>query len=595
VIENGPEPLVAAAVVEVARELGRAASPQELLATPVLVPDIASHAVLTGLDHAIIEDLHALAAVCRQPHDRLGVEHVLLGAPQVRRVPVAGLVRLASHSEEWAAVEFNRVIPERLLAQRYVENYDFFENQIAAQLVDRLRRYLAGRIRDLTSLRTHLADLTEYQKVLQARQSHWKLQRLATLLAEAADDSQRQSEPVKAALNRLTELYTSVNLLRGSPLYYRANRRALIPFRLPRTNLLTRDRRYHRTATLWEAWALRETREIATLEHNQREFPKAYSAYVAAIALRACSILGLAPVNTGMPLTDEAPLDLGTEDGARLRLHVTEGTNTELSSGGVPLARIVALAEDLTADPSAARVEEALTRTFLMCRATETPTVVAYPGRPAGRADLPPKLRRLTHWIGPFPAGTGAPSALLGVVPVTPLEIESTERMARALRWTWYATWLLEMGRLTARIDERNSESQRSPRRMLGGISDEVVRVGELTRLLTPCPLCRKTKRVSFDPGQRGAFRYLCADCDGQWGIRICGTCQRLFPVLTDSKPAGANEDHDPYDTGDKIDARFGSDVLALPCPSFPDWTRFRCPWCGTCQGSPSCRCDYSV
>jgi antitoxin (DNA-binding transcriptional repressor) of toxin-antitoxin stability system len=316
---------------------------------------------------------------------------------------------------------------------------------------------------------------------------------------------------------------------------------------------------------------------------------------VAAIALRACSILGLAPVNTGMLLTDEAPLDLGTEDGARLRLHVTEGTKTELSSGGVPLARIVALAEDLTADPSAARVEEALTRTFLMCRATETPTVVAYPGRPAGRADLPPKLRRLTHWIGPFPAGTGAPSALLGVVPVSPLEIESTERMARALRWTWYATWLLEMGRLTARIDERSSESQRSPRRTLGGISGEVVRVGELTRLLTPCPLCRKTKRVSFDPGQRGAFRYLCADCDGQWGIRICGTCQRLFPVLTDSKPAGANEDHDPYDTGDKIDARFGSDVLALPCPSFPDWTRFRCPWCGTCQGSPSCRCDYTV
>jgi hypothetical protein len=110
------------------------------------------------------------------------------------------------------------------------------------------------------------------------------------------------------------------------------------------------------------------------------------------------------------------------------------------------------------------------------------------------------------------------------------------------------------------------------------------------------CPLCRKTRRVSFEPRDRGTFRCLCADCGGQWGTRVCGARQHVFPVLIDGKPVSTDaedSDQDPYDTGDKIDARFGSEVLSLPCPSFPDWTRFRCSWCGIRQGSPSCRCNY--
>jgi hypothetical protein len=130
----------------------------------------------------------------------------------------------------------------------------------------------------------------------------------------------------------------------------------------------------------------------------------------------------------------------------------------------------------------------------------------------------------------------------------------------------------------------------------------ELRRAEDVIRRLMACPLCRKTRRVSFEALGRGTFRCRCADCEGRWGVRVCGAGQHVFPVLTDGKPVSTDaddsdqdlddSDQDPYDTGDKIDARFGSDVLALPCPWFPDWTRFRCPWCGICQGSPSCRCN---
>ena len=153
-----------------------------------------------------------------------------------------------------------------------------------------------------------------------------------------------------------------------------------------------------------------------------------------------------------------------------------------------------------------------------------------------------------------------------------------------------------ELARLHTELSEHRGGPSRSSSPALEAtaidqVSSELRRAEDVIRRLMACPLCRKTRRVSFEPRDRGTFRCLCADCGGQWGTRICGARQHVFPVLTDGKPVSTDaedSDQDPYDTGDKIDARFGSEVLALPYPSFPDWTRFRCPWCGICQGSPS-------
>lgn len=160
---------------------------------------------------------------------------------------------------------------------------------------------------------------------------------------------------------------------------------------------------------------------------------------------------------------------------------------------------------------------------------------------------------------------------------MTPLEIESAERMARALRWAWYATWM---------------ETAYQP-----GTDTASAAVGQLRT----CPLCRHSTTVTFK-AWKGAFACRC-ECGGNWGIRICGACHEEFRVFwaresaaRDSSGGGGDDGDgkDPYATGDKVDAKFGSEVLALPCPSFADWTRFRCPWCNRCQGAPSCGCGSS-
>ncbi len=568
-----PGPLVTASVIHVARQLECTGSVREYLDTPVLVPDIADQAASTELEEAIERHLPALTAICGRPHDRLTVEHVLMRAAQARRVPVAGLARLASRSEDWAGVRFGEIVPGKLLAQRYDEDYDFYENQVAVQLVDGLRRYIAQRVDKLEKLERHLADLKRYQEALEdGRLSHWTQRRLANLLAEAAHESERQSVPVADALGWLTRLRVRVNLLRGSPLYSKANRRVAIPSRLRRTNLLTRDRRYHDTARLWEAWALRESRESDILREHRREFPAAYTAYVTAIVLRACQILGLTPIDPSQPMTGGAPVELGTTDGIRLRLLAACEGIVELSAVDVPVVRVVALPNDLTVGGSATETDESVTALFRRLGGTSVPTIVAHPSDASARDAMPDDLVRRMHWTGRFPSGTGVPEALRGVIPVTPLEIESTERMARALRWAWYATWM---------------ETAYQP-----GTDTASAVVGQLRT----CPLCRRSTTVTFE-ARDDTFACRC-ECGGNWGTRICGTCHEKFPVFfwarksTDRKSGeDEGEGKDPYVTGDKVDAIFGSEVLALPCPSFTDWTKFRCPQCNVCQGAPSCGC----
>jgi hypothetical protein len=405
--QREPAQLVAASTVHLARELHRATSVQGLLDTPVLIPNVEDHAVLPDLDRVIIDYLPSLTAVCSQPHDRLTVEQVLVRAPLARRVPVAGLMRLASHSEDWATVEFNRVIPQRLQARRYVDDYDFYENQVAAQLVDRLHRYLSGRLHDLSTLERHIMDLSKYEYALQGPQSHWKRQKLATLLTEATG-TQGQAAPIKDALRQLKELHAQVNLLRGSPLYQHVNRRTTIPFRLPRTNLLTRDRRYHRTALLWEAWALCEANDTMTRQEYRHHFPPAYVAYVTAIVLRAYRILGLVPADSTAQLREpwDSTIELVSAN-VRLFMQVKDSGVIEMRSGDRAVVRVVPLDVDLTAERSPVKAREALASVFHDCEAVVTPTVIVYPGQRELRATLPADLQRLLHTTGPLPPDSG--------------------------------------------------------------------------------------------------------------------------------------------------------------------------------------------
>lgn len=621
--DGKPDVLVLTAVTDVARTLLASVTVADWLKGNMFVSDTIDRGTLNELDRAAMQEIDALTDVCRRPHDRLDSTTELVRAALVRRVPPRGLTRLASHPEDWAGVEHGRIHPHRLVSQRYVEYLDFYENRVAAKLVDRLREYLSRRIRELTTLAEGLADLGEYQRALEREQSWRRLERLSRLVATAVSDTTGPLSLVQESLAELVKVRTSVLRLRDSPAYKHANRRARVPLRLMRTNLFNNEGRYRRVGFLWDQWAVSETRTKELQRDTDRSFLESYDAYVTALTIRACGVLGFVPLEQDSPVPTVGAKVRLSGPGGELVCGLDKDGAVRIMASEKVLVRVVAIGHDLSAAAPESVVQARVDRLDDACAKSPTPLIVAYPGLRSGRAALPGALRKRVHSIGLRAGPGGRTPELAAVVPVTPLEIEGEERLARALRWAVFgvpmvrlypptfsvrdqhvelgARWFRTVGRggdlevlQRPSVTERNDfvqsfASARERGRSLAAvqeIADLVDACSAQFNLLETCPLC-KGSATEFEPRARSTFQSHCKGCETSWGIRICGPCGQRYPTLWPK-----NAVVDAYDE-DRLDMTAGADLLALPCPTATPGTRFRCPWCMQCAGMPRCGCAF--
>ncbi|WP_435586215.1 DUF2357 domain-containing protein [Micromonospora aurantiaca (nom. illeg.)] len=622
-----PDILVLASVTDVARTLRTSATVGDWITGNMFVPDTTDRAMLNELELAAINEVGALTEVCRRPHDRLDSTTELVRASLARRVPPGGLTRLASHTEDWAGVEHGQIHPLRLVSLRYVEHLDFYENRVAAQLVDRLREHLSRRIRELTTLADGLADLDEYEQSLRRTQSWRKLERLSKLVAHAVSDAAAPSALIQDSLRELRRVRTKILALRDSIAYRHASRRAHVPMRLVRTNLFSNDGRYRRVGSLWDRWAVHETKAKELQREVDESFLESYDAYVAALTVRACGVLGFTPIDPDAPVpTAGSAVQLHSPSG-ELTCSLDQDGGMRVLSGDQVLVRVLAIGHDLSAAAPDSVVRDWIDRVDEACSASPTPLVVAYPGLRSSRAGLPGPIRRRVHSTGPHSRTRARSQELIAIVPITPLEIEGEERLARALRWTVLGLSMVRQYPLTLSTGARRPqltadwfrtsgkggelELLRRPSAMerallLQSFDDHGRRSGGLRAsrqeeflrelagsldacaaqfdLFQTCPLCAGSA-TALQPRDRDTFHCRCESCETFWGTRVCGPCGERYPILW---PKNAVVDAGDED---RLDMTAGADILALPCPTAVPGTRFRCPWCKHCAGMPGCGC----
>ncbi|MFI7283048.1 DUF2357 domain-containing protein [Micromonospora chersina] len=606
------DPLVVGSVIDTSRVLARAGDVSAWMTTNMFVPDTVERASLRDFDREVQHGLDNLAHVCLRPHDRLARTEEVVRADVARRVPPAGLARLAGHPEEWAGVEHGRIHPLRVLSLRYVEDVDFYENRVAAQLVDRLDEYLTRRIHELTLLGAGLADMSAFVGALHGTSSWRRRERIAELVAVAVADKAASAAAIKATHAALANARGRLRALRHSPALTHADRRARVPMRLRWTNLFTNDRRYRRVGKLWERWAVQQAAEMDQARAASRDFPAAYRTYVAVLSLRALALLGYRPDDPDAP----APAA-----GTRLRLRgpaeeltwsMSEDGTVAVHAGGTEVTRIVTDPRDL-----GAKVPEPVRQGWLAdLAALPGPVVVVYPGLRATRSSLPRPVRRGLH-----PAGFGTTACL---VPISPLEVEGEERLGRALRWTlqgpWFShgyplpvalptgvptlparNWLRPVGGRRVLLLRRPTPEERSHliREAVDGHQgpsrDSQLLPAELTAALDAagaafgrfdtCPLCQESG-ARLHVRDRDTFQARCGNCEAIWGSRVC-SCGARYPVLWPYNAIIDTAD------GDRIDRTAGADVLAMPCTAAETapGSRFRCPKCQECGGRPGCTC----
>jgi hypothetical protein len=588
---------------------------------PPLVPGVQEKMKLLPWEEHLRTRLPHLRIVCHRPRAHLHAEIERVPVSRARRVPGKALAHLAAHPEDWERRTLSGVRPRRILSVLTSESLDIYENRLAADLIDRLRVRLAARARALRDLLDQIAASMDFGGA--ARGTRFRRDRVyrrwghTSLRREDWDGGHRTLR----AIERMEE---EVSALRDSPLY-----RALPEGRRTvgapkRTNLLAKDQHYRHIADLWlildrSAHRPPETPEEAyrSAQEDLRDFAR-FTWLLLVHAWDAC----------GFEVVEEvdAEVVLRARWGGYYRVRRRrDGSQEVLGPDARPLLRCVPVRAAL-AQPSGDAVAGALAQLRAPYPDSRQgwqddplpgcPVVVVYPGRSADLAALPDQGASVNRCVA-------IPDASPGFVPVSTQDIDSVERLGRALRWATQSPAMLAYpprvpvpsgARVLLAVHEPGTYVLRTPwapaeRRRItdelerakrtaaarGAVAQTDVlalaeygaalqRAEEDLQGLSTCPVCpARGVRVRFDGRDRDTFAARCEECGTTWGLELCPTCGDRVPYLLPRSEEGDPTLQEPGG----IDRVFGADLLAEPAGAGASRGRVRC---GRCASSPSCK-----
>ncbi|MEZ4408110.1 MAG: hypothetical protein R3A52_16785 [Polyangiales bacterium] len=558
-----------------------------------VVQSLDGDAGMTPLELAIEANLDALHAVCRAPRTLLRYDDDRSPVSQARRVSSRSIADLVSRPSDWERRTLRGVRPARVLSVVSEDDWDLYENRVAARLIDRLLALLVPRLQQLAQMKALLDEGHDFTD--ETRGSHWRARRLSqTWERVAADDAVRSQ--VRATSQRLTALTDALRTLLTSTLYTHVLRGAQVEDALRPTNILSNDFHYRRVAELWRRVALTLARAAPTRADAlrlRRLVSAHFDAFSRLLVLQALHGFGYRPTSSEARFAD-----------GRLRLHGPRGELEllPLPDGALVLKQgdralpIVALpvspAGDDAAVVEATKVvaDDALVLLYGRLAAGvkgDTAAVLAGWSRPrvllvspwsldavertarvlgawdaAGRLDrYPPRV----DWRGAPPRGLPdwARSVAGTLIAVRPPSEDEREAPSRAT--TVPGTRVVS--------DDREQAKARA----LGALRAEAQGIG----WLATCPVCRGADVVFDDrfqpdaPVERQTVWCRCRGCTASWGLRACGRCQRgrfaaLDPGLNLECPADAAS----------IDRAYGRDLWARPQRGADDRRAYSCPHC---------------
>ena len=362
--------------------------------TSPLAPGLDKAVKQHPLEDKIEDELHHLEEVCRKPRTHIRLETERVSVSRARRIDARAPAWLAAHTEDWEHRRITGVQPNRILAQVREEEWNLYENRVAARLVDNLAGWLRRRIAEVRRVLDDIfVRLAEYR--VSADGSRHRMKRIFDLWGEAWEASHGR-EAAEQTLRRLERLLYRILRLMDSPLYRNVPPAAQVPRALRSTNLLANDANYRGVARLWHQWSDLAPQALspAQLYRRHQAVHSGFDAWCMLVLVRACHQLGLDPIDEDqeVPIRPGCSIRLTTghlvewlKDGT---LRVMEGANTVVHF--VPLAHPIELAHD--------RLALAMRVAPLLQSASDSAgwTVVLHPALP-GRPNTPTFRASATH------------------------------------------------------------------------------------------------------------------------------------------------------------------------------------------------------
>jgi transcription elongation factor Elf1 len=609
---------------------------QDWISISPIVPEVLEKAQMQPFDRAIRDHLWHLQDVCRDPRTHLKLEVERLPVSRARRIAQQAVEYLASHTEDWQHRKLRSVVPKRILSVVADDQLNIYENRVAARLIDHLHRYLRRRIEEIYKIQ-FIFD------VRTTTDTNWRRRnRVLELLGQAVRDHVEGRRVVRRTQEALEGLHYEVLQLFDSPLYRAIPRQAQVPPTLKATNIFANDRHYRYVSLLWRVWlqyGFEPPKSPIKLYDERQDLCKGFDLFCTLLICRALHQLGLEAKDTSRLVPGGEPLLLQNKAGGDVLLEWREDGTLSVTSDGRELARFVPLVAALTGAPNVTVVEQQLhdlirpvqqaqldQLDYVVGDFNRPSKIILYSGDSKQRQGLPTQLHLRLQSIG---NDLRTPTTV-GLVPVSTYEIDSVERVARALRWVLlgsqilsyplkipipvsHADDLLRVGdwlqptdrwdtakvtrlprpdevlsfeeRLSEEIGklDRRGKTYQHEVRQLEDFRKELEQVRKDLNGWLQCPVCsygnesRAMKALDDDH-----FVCTCVDCSSTWGTRACGNCGRRYPFLAASSIPQTDESRHAGWVDDVI----GMDALATPCWLPGAEGVHICPWCGVCSNA---------
>lgn len=610
------------------------------VSVPPLVPHIRDTIRPQPLEELIQKHLGHIEEICHHPRTYLKMESDRLPISRAQRISPHATEFLASHTEDWEKRTIRKVRPKRVLCLIREDLLDIYENRVTVRLIDHLLEYLQKRIWEVQALQKELEQIDDFSS--ETRNIHWRnRKRICSLWGEHFQDG-TALKTAEETLKMLRQLQYKLRGLMDTELYRAIPKQAEVGNTLKRTNILINDQHYRYVDQIWQAWSpwkRGQTKNNQQIFDIYQQLLKGFESFCLLLISRALTGsvnendegLGFEAENHHIPHPSEV-IQFNSLQGKLTLTWQDEGTFL-IQSEGLQNLRLIPLLTPLTAISEEKLLSNILKELKNDCNKQNESIVILYPGTEEERQQLALHLQRQVNTLG-NDCFVGEIS--LALVPVSPLEVISVERIARALQW-WFCNQqyqaypyllteslpptLLEQTEWInlaekhqhkllrpLRPEERGNFSERLSKLINQVKAKGPSAKGELNKLqqleglpnqiqdrfkpLLFCPTCHHLSD-NFTPRDSQCFHCSCNGCKSEWGTRICKTCGASYPYLKMSGWENTNSFIDRKVGW--IDQVFGRNTLAIPCWNTKDNGSFICPSCGVCGHSIDSSCETCI
>ncbi len=588
-----------------------------------MVREVNEKIKISDLDEMVEESLQFLEQVCRTPITHLNVEIERVQTERARRIPPLAIEFLASHAEDWSRRTITGIEPERILSEIITDEFNIYENRLAASLIDRLYNYLFKRV----NVVLHYEDvLKKKEQIDKYSINHWHRDRVYSVWGKYVSDD--AMETVDKTIAFLYSLISRVSSLMDSEVYKRIPPRQRNETNIYETNIIENNKNYREVASLLKRIILldnsgqQKSEQEVYIERIQQVEEFNYYCYM--LVLRALSGIGYKVNIKDKPYTRNS-LGLSCSHLPPIQIQVNDDNCMIIDFGDGPNIIIVPLPAALS---GCINIEQDLVENLVVSRPKHENfrTLVLYPDQKQIASETFPPSLTIKRGVNAYANDLTHTKYLCHV---SPFSFYNVERIGLFLRKWIYGTvysnypraitarnsirakitknfnWLhddqvKEVLYLKAPVDISdisnlkhylNAEINRAKtmgnvhtalKRDLEEMRSQTSTIAEMFSDILNCPLCHSTvNSASFHVSGDNTFQCNCIACGAKWGLYACSSCGDTFPFIEPRVDS-------PVDLGDiymEPEMYIGLDAISIPCSCTGDGSlNLTCSKCGYCS-----------